>query len=459
MEEVTLEQVLEARETRVDRQNALLGKYHMPVISFGMNIPGPVKDTPLIRRAFAAGRGALCAALDAAHIEILEAVETLAITGCELQCAVKEDALTVKRVCAGIEDATPLGRLFDMDVLKPNGVKLDREEVDGGARDCIVCGAKGRGCASRRVHSVAELQAAAKRIMEAYFAEADRNTVSKLATKALLDEVYTTPKPGLVDRKNNGSHSDMTVATFEASAAALTPYWARCVQVGQESAKEAPEATFALLREAGMAAEEDMLAATNGVNTHKGAVFTLGVICGAIGRLWRAEEPCRNTDAILRECAAMTGAAVAADFSALSAQPETATTAGQRLYLTYGLRGIRGEVADGLPGVGKIALPMLRRALDAGYDRNDAGVYTLLALIARGTDTNMMKRGGAETAALAAKRAAELLDADPFPLIRDVCVLDEDFIAKGLSPGGCADLLAAAYFLHDWTLDAPCPPS
>ncbi|MBR0311701.1 MAG: citrate lyase holo-[Oscillospiraceae bacterium] len=146
MEEVTLEQVLGARDARTQRQSALLERYHMPVISFSMNIPGPVKDTPLIRRAYYTGRDALLGTLKDECVKVLRKEETLAATGCEIQIAVKEDALTVKKLCVQIEDATTLGRLFDMDVLTSEGEKLDREAVGGSERGCFVCGAAGRGC-------------------------------------------------------------------------------------------------------------------------------------------------------------------------------------------------------------------------------------------------------------------------------------------------------------------------
>ena len=202
MEAVTLEQVLEARDARVERQNALLKRYSSPLISFCMNIPGPVKDTPLIRRAFLVGRDALSGAMDRELFRVLKAEERLADTGCEYLCAVKGDALAVKRLCVQIEDANALGRLFDMDVLMPDGTKLERDAVEGGERNCIVCGARGRGCASRRVHSVEELQAAARRIMTEHFRSADRIDIAEKVTQALLEEVYTTPKPGLVDRES-----------------------------------------------------------------------------------------------------------------------------------------------------------------------------------------------------------------------------------------------------------------
>ena len=450
--EVTLSEILAAREDRVARQAELLAIYGAPLISFSMNIAGPVKDTALIRRAFFTGCRMLEAALEKAHLPVLCRREQLAHTGCEAYYVVDGDPLAVKQICTAVEDGTPLGRLFDMDVLKPDGEKLDRAAVDGGERSCIVCGAPGRGCASRRVHTISELQGATRRIMTEHFAAADCRTVADLASRALWDEVCTTPKPGLVDRANSGSHQDMDIATFRASIDALDPYWERCAAIGQATAKEAAEETFRLLREAGLQAEKAMLAATNGVNTHKGAVFTLGTVCGAVGRLWKPEAPCRNPKHIAEECAAMTKAAVASDWAAIKEIPAEKLTAGQKLYLHYGFPGIRGEVAAGLPGVIDVALPAFRRALEAGYSRNDAGAVALLRLIARGTDTNMMARGGVELAKEAAERAAGLLKTKPLPDMADIAVLDDWFIRKNLSPGGCADLLAVTYFLHDWEL-------
>ena len=445
--EVTLTEMLEAREARVQAQEGLRERYGAPVISFTLNIAGPVKDSPLIRRAFRTGQEQLESGLTAARLPVLERLERQAATGCEALYAVNGTAREIKEACVSIEDSSPLGRLFDMDVLDAGGRKLDREEVGGGPRNCIVCGAPGKDCASRRVHSVEELQGATRRILEEHFAAADRETISALATRALLDEVCTTPKPGLVDRANNGSHRDMDIFTFTASAAALSPYWGRCFQIGQETAGLSPEETFAFLKKAGQAVERTMFGATGGVNTHKGAIFSLGTICGAVGRLWRAEAPCREPEVILAECAGMVSAAVEKDFAALS--PDSARTAGERAYLKRGLTGVRGEAAKGFPGV-LHALSVLERAIKSGRSKNDAGAIALLHLIARGTDTNMVARGGPELAKKAAEACAQLLERSPLPETEEIARLDREFIRENLSPGGCADLLAGAFFLYNW---------
>ena len=146
----------------------------------------------------------------------------------------------------------------------------------------------------------------------------------------------------------------------------------------------------------------------------------------------------------------MTGAAVASDWAAIEEIPAEKLTAGQKLYLHHGFPGIRGEVAAGLPGVMENALPAFRDGLKKGRSRNDAGSVALLHLIARDTDTNMMARGGVELAHEAAEKAAGLLKTKPLPDMADIAALDDWFIQKNLSPGGCADLLAVTYFLHDW---------
>lgn len=444
--EVTLIEVLEAREARVRRQDALRERYGAAVISFTMNIAGPVKDSPLIRRAFREGVRQLESGLRAWNMDILCKDENLAVTGCEAIYAVPGPAERVKRVCQSIEDGSRLGRLFDMDVISAAGEKLNRT---GGERCCIVCGAAGRGCASRRVHSVAELQSATKSIITEYFFCLDSKTISALVTRALLDEVCVTPKPGLVDRANSGSHKDMDIFTFTSSAAALAPYWETCVEIGQKTAAGLPEVTFQQLRQAGQSAERTMFQATDGVNTHKGAIFTLGLLCGAIGRLWTPESPCRDARQILDECAKLAKCSIKEDFAVPQAL-NPPQTSGERLYREQGVTGIRGEAAKGLPSVSETALPVLRDALAAGKSRNDAGAAALLHLIARVEDTNMIARGGIKAAQAARTACAQLLSEAPFPDMEKIVNLDQEFIRRNLSPGGCADLLAAAFFLLSW---------
>lgn len=445
-QEVTLLEMLEAREARASRQREILDSLGCPVVSFTMNIPGPVKNGPTIRRAFREGLLRLDAALETAGLSTLSREEIDRPTGCEALWAVRGSGRQIKELCAAIEDRDPLGRLFDLDVLDPERGGWSREDLGLSPRRCLVCGRVGKGCASRRLHTVEELRQRTGAILRDFFARQDRDALAGQAARALMYEVCTTPKPGLVDRANCGSHRDMDLFTFLDSTAALLPYWRQAVSIGQETAALLPEKTFLRLREAGVEAERAMLQATRGINTHKGMIFSMGCLLGASGRLWRPEGPCRDAARLLEECARMSAGAVEDAFSALT--PETARTFGARLYLETGLRGIRGEVAGGFPSVLLTGLPTLRALLERGVSMERAGVSVLLALMARTVDTNLIARGGPEGQRWAAAQAAGLLAQGLLPAPEAVEALDREMIRRNLSPGGCADLLAVTYFLH-----------
>lgn len=429
-------EILNAREARAARQQSLLQQFNCPVVCFTMNIAGPVKTSPLIRRAFSEGLTALEDALKPYPVHSREVIH--AVTGEEAIFSVNADASVLKALCTAIEERVPLGRLFDMDVLDHRGNKLERSHE----RCCLICGKPGRSCAAGRLHDVAQLQAATTKLIHNHFDEIDACRIAETAVASLLEEVHTTPKPGLVDRRNNGSHSDMDLPLFVASANALEPYFRRCAAIGQSTADLPPADAFPDLRDAGLAAEKAMLTATGGVNTHKGAIYTLGILCAAAARLWHKGELAFQPERLLSLCADIAGAAAAADFANAPAD-----TAGLRLYRELGIRGIRGEMTDGLPSLSQISLPAFRDALSHGCTRNQAGTITLLHLIARVQDTTLYHRGGPSGAAFAAASAQALLQQDPYPAAHQIIPLDDAFIQRNLSPGGCADLLAATYFL------------
>ncbi len=431
--EITLSQMLAAREDRAFRQFSLNRRWKLPMVSFSMNIPGPVKDTPLIRRGFLFGLEELDRRLPGDKIRHRQVIE--AVTGWEAVYVVDMDAAALKAITTGIEDGTELGRLFDMDVLDRNLNKLDREDYGGGSRNCIVCGAEGRGCSSRRTHSVPELQAAVHRILSDHFSR----EIAGKAVKSLKAEVDTTPKPGLVDQRNTGSHRDMDIHTFYESASTLWPYFESCARIGMDKADLPTAQSFPLLREAGLEAERAMYAATKGVNTHKGAIFTMGILCACAGRLW-AREYGWEESALFSEAAAMTCDAMAEDLAKV-----TGSTAGERLYAQRGIRGIRGEAAEGFPAVAQVGLPAYRTGLASGSSQNDAGLYALLHLIASTEDTCLLHRGGEA----GARQAVELVKTHLIcnPPVEKLEALDDWFIERNLSPGGAADLLAATYFV------------
>ena len=266
--------------------------------------------------------------------------------------------------------------------------------------------------------------------------------VNPMLSRGLLREVSTTPKPGLVDGNNTGAHKDMDIRHFFASANALRPYFCDCAEQGFLTRDLPGTETMAAIRPLGLEAEQTMRKATRGVNTHKGAIFSMGILCAALGRLspdlWQPER-------LLAECAAI--AAGVADRDLAGITPENAKTVGERLYAMYGITGVRGQAQAGFPAVRDTGLPVLRRGLEKGLSLNDAGAATLLHLIAATDDTNLIHRGGREKQLQVKEQIVQMLKNDPFPPKEAIEALDKQFILDDLSPGGSADLLALTYFL------------
>ena len=263
------------------------------------------------------------------------------------------------------------------------------------------------------------------------------SAVAMAAHRALIYEVLTAPKPGLVDRFGSGAHEDMDVFSFVDSAGAILPYLYHCAKTGQEFKAE-PANLLKKLRPAGLEAEKAMLEATGGVNTHKGAVFSMGLICaaaGVCGETASAEDICIMAGRI--------AAPATEDFAASDAAPETA---GERLHASAGLCGVRGEAAAGFPSIRETALPAMREALKAGKSINDAAVLSLAKLILRAEDTTFIKRCAGRDPRPYLESVEKALTAEnPIEALAET---DRLWSAAGLSAGGCADLLALTLFLH-----------
>ncbi|EKU70912.1 triphosphoribosyl-dephospho-CoA synthase CitG [Selenomonas sp. F0473] len=271
--------------------------------------------------------------------------------------------------------------------------------------------------------------------------------IASLALEALLAEAAATPKPGLVDRANCGAHADMDFFTFQRSAAAIAPFLPVFVRTGIDHTGDA-SALLALLRPVGMEAERAMFARTGGVNTHKGAIFSFGVLLGAAGLALRRDEKCTAEhvlDLVKEICAGI----CRRHFDSLdTCGPKTK---GDAAYLACGATGARGTAEAGFPLVSRIALPLYRALLDKGMSVNDALVDVLIALIGLNDDTNILSRHhlGVLHSAQATARRAEALGGMAAPEGRAAILrMDADFIEEWISPGGSADLLAVTHFLY-----------
>ncbi len=264
--------------------------------------------------------------------------------------------------------------------------------------------------------------------------------LSEYLSQAILLEVSAYPKPGLVNRHTNGSHSDMSILTFAMSSVVLSRAYYQFLEFGKQEDCSA-EDLFNKVRMAGVVAEKDLLIATKGVNTQRGVLFAGGILAAAGGYLTK------KTDAVTEDIyglvANMTQGLVKNELENLDIK--TKLTAGELLYKKYGITGIRGEVEKGFPSVRNIGLPALEAAFAQGVCLNDALVHGLISLMTCVEDSNVIWRTDYETLQKVQLRAQYILSKGSiFSSIgrEEIQKFDHDCVEHRISPGGAADLLS-----------------
>lgn len=279
------------------------------------------------------------------------------------------------------------------------------------------------------------LNAARTAAFETHLPDVHAQRVGRAAIAALYDELALAPKPGLVSFVDAGSHTDMDAGTFMRSLFALRHCFPRMAMLG------AVQAPFAALEALGVAAEARMLAATGGINTHRGAVFTLGLLSAAAGLGQGRFNAMR-----LREVLMSTWG------EALDLRRRGSSASnGRRAAQIHGLRGAGDEAALGFPIVFEHAVPALARARRLGLDDRCARLQTLFEIIAVLDDTNLAHRGGLAGLRFAQAQARAFLDAGGAArpdALSHAQSIHQAFVARRLSPGGAADVLAAAGFVE-----------
>jgi triphosphoribosyl-dephospho-CoA synthase len=265
--------------------------------------------------------------------------------------------------------------------------------------------------------------------------------VADLAKAALLAELETWPKPGLVSHVDSGSHTDMDASTFVASATAIAPFYDQLAVAG------AVGSGMNTLREIGLEAERAMMAATGGVNTHRGAIFGLGLICAAAGAVWSG-----TGRAELQWRANVLGATVRQRWGqAIMRGPIPLHSHGTNALRLFGAGGARAQAAAGFPHVIEIGLPALRLGRRLAPDDPEAArVQSFFAILASIEDTNLLYRGRTGGLRYAQEAAAAFLGQGGVeqPDWRERArAVHQSFVDRRLSPGGCADLLAITILL------------
>lgn len=262
------------------------------------------------------------------------------------------------------------------------------------------------------------------------------HALADAAVRALVEEAALTPKPGLADSRGGGAHADLSFALMCRSARSLHPFFLAMAEAGAQGLALRPlRERIGLL---GRQAEAAMMRATDGVNTHRGAIWALGLLVTAAGR---------GGDLRARAVAARAGAIARCEDAAAPAHTGNKGEAARR---RYGVGGARAQAQAGFPQVLRAALPQLRRSRRRGGSEEAARLNALLAIMAQLDDTCLLSRGGWPGLAGMQSRAAGVLAAGGVGAgegRRAFERLNDYSLAYRLSPGGAADLLAAALFL------------
>ena len=422
-------------ETRDDRQRELERALAeagacgaASVLMVSANVPGDAKARPGLAELV---HGALDRLEDAIGLEVgLSRVDALGPFHLGHAPVAPEEA---KQAALLIEAGTPAGRLLDLDLYRLDGVQLDRAALGLAPRTCLLCGEPAGACIRLRRHAPEALVAR----VDALLAEAGpapaRLDPARLAAQlhqGALAELDLTPKPGLVDRHDPGSHGDLSYGAMRASANLLPLFYRDLLDCA--AARRPLEAFVG----AGLEAEDRMFREI-GTNTHKGYIFLSGLVlmaaCAGRGRL------------------SLLPARVAATARRFFSGHAPIATHGAELRAESGLGGIRAEAEAGLPAVFQQGWPKYRQALAAGWDPERAAFYLMAILMQHVEDTTAIQRCGPEGLARlqqdGRRLQARMEDGqDPRPLL---AALNDDYRRLRLTMGGVADCMALVFALQE----------
>lgn len=415
MEYITsLAEILEHREKRAMRTAEIICKYQSTVICMSMNFIGEYKVLKYSRLVFN---------MFYKKVLRLTPVNFYEIEYCPFgdyaHFVCEEPPETVKAKMCELEESCEVGRLLDIDVYfgLENGIpsKISRENL----RKCLICDKPALECSRSRAHGIEAVRSCSIEIMRRHLA----TIISECAYDSLINEVETTPKPGLVDKHNNGSHTDMNISSFYTSSLAIKPYYYEMALETFRSFDVVP--TLELMRSLqaiGRLAEAAMVSATNGINTQLGAIYTIGLLsCGVAMAL----DSSQGFDAVPKY----------AQNLAMSVKIDDKPSFGARF-----------EAENAFPNI--LAATGRIQILNNEHSFNDSCVIALLEIMLSVDDTNVLRRGGESGLIFVreqAKRILEIKNSDE--MINATLEFDNEMIRRNLSPGGCADILAAAIFM------------
>jgi len=449
-----LQRVLDAREKRAQQRQNWADRKRLS-LSLSFNIPGYPKSDNTITSAFSEVRKDLIRYITSCRLSFnLKESETTSDYAGDffiLPLSVNTDnPKEIKALFEDFEGNHPLSRLIDVDIFSAEGLPVSSNK----AKKCLICSKPAIVCMREQNHSFEELRDKINNRMVSFLQERRKEQIrhkfTLYATKALMYEVSVTPKPGLVDRFSQGSHTDMDFFTFISSSSALSYYWREIVDLAATWDGKEKETILKGLRTTGIKMEEAMLSATEGANTQKGAIFLMGFTAFASAYyIINNQEP--SDDNISSVISYLNTNMVEKEL----ASNISGSSHGEKVFKKYGKElagGIRLEVEEGLPTVFKTALPVLKKLSKTEENTeiwwNTALKEVLLHLMAKNNDTNILFRSNADILAETKQLAHICVEKESLERVKQFEILKDFCEQHNISPGGSADLLAVTCFIY-----------
>ncbi len=332
-----------------------------------------------------------------------------------------------KEWAVALEAEATQARLLDLDIYTSQGIQIGRAELGLPPRSCLLCEAPAQECIRLHRHPQTELRARAEELLKPARVPHPQDLAKRLVLGARM-ELELTPKPGLVDRRDPGSHPDLSYESMQASINLLPGYFEALLQSLQEG--------HALSRfvQHGIDAGDRMHRRIQ-ANGHRGYIFLSGLLLLAAAKGGPEIAELRRS---ISEVAA-------AFFSAFDPRD----TPGASIRAQGGLGGIRAEAERGLPALFEQGWPAYQAALDAGWDWDEAGFYLMAVLMQCVEDTTAIRRCGPDGLTRLRRDGAHLQQLlerreNPLPALQS---LNEDYRGLGLTMGGVADCMALTFAL------------
>lgn len=445
--------ILQAREQRsLDR--LILQSEGLVGISLSLNMAGWPKSTAVSQQAFKYLQKDLEVFLTAHRVILAtpirfdtDAAGNFYLAGVSYS---QHKATAIKNITETFEETHPLHRLIDVDVMDTRGKMISSHKQ----KKCLLCKQAAKVCAHSQAHPIEDIRAYSEHKLETYLQQCQRQTqhnrIAEAATQALLYELSLSPKPGLVHKNGSGAHKDMDFLSFVNSIAALTPYWQQLCLLASNEQQYSIEHNTTSIRQLGLRMEQAMLTSTQGINTHKGAIFALGYLC-YLSALQPANKAL-NTEKLQQDILRYHQDSMQDSLL----HQKAPHSHGKKIYNTYGATnggGARQQMAYGLPIVFKTALPYLEtldknRQLFSGENHAESVLKKVLLLImSKNADSNILHRSDLQTLKKLQQLSLHALKKDEhsdkaYTKICDFCS------EKNISPGGSADMLAATIFVY-----------